>query len=288
MALDYPAILDVGMRGQPLQYDERDVMLYALAVGMGADPLTRNELDFVYEKNLQVVPSFASAVAWHAGLSTQQLGLDYRRVLHAEEEIVLHRPLATSAKLLADTSIKAVYDKGRDKGAIVVREAKLIDAVDSQLVATVHKTLFAKGDGGCGGGAGEPLRAPVMPARVADVSLQMPTRAAQALLYRLCGDRNPLHADPDAARAAGFDRPILHGLCTYGIVCRAILRAFCAYDTSRIYSQSARFSAPVYPGDVLTVDLWREDSVILFEARVVERNVKVITHGRAVLKKEAA
>lgn len=284
MTMEYPGILDLGMRGQPLHYDERDAMLYALAIGMGADPLDTDQLNFVYEKNLQIVPSFASTIAWHAGSSIKELGLDYPRVLHAAEEIILHRPMPPAAKLLADTSIEAVYDKGKDKGALVVRKAVLIDATDAQPIATVRKTLFARGDGGNGGSADTAPQPQPMPQRAPDISLQIPTRPDQALLYRLCGDRNPLHADPVAARAAGFEAPILHGLCTYGITCRAVMRAFCNNYPARIYSHAARFTAPVYPGDVLTVDLWREADAILFEVHVAARKVKVITHGRTVLR----
>jgi acyl dehydratase len=283
MTLEYPAILDRGMRGQRLQYDAQDAMLYALAIGAGSPPDDK-ELYFVYEKNLRIIPSFASTVAWHAGLSIQQLGLNYERTLHAAEEIILHRPLPSAAKLLVDTSIKAVYDKGKDSGALIVREAQLIDAADLQPIATVRKTLFARSDGGCGGTVNEAPQSQSMPQRARDKSLRILTRPDQALLYRLCGDCNPLHADPTVAHTAGFDGPILHGLCTYGIACHAIVREFCDNDPAKIYSHSVRFAAPVYPGDILTIDLWRDGNVILFEVRVNARAVTVIRNGKTVLR----
>jgi acyl dehydratase len=283
MAIDYPAILSLQENGRRFAYTDRDTMLYALAIGLGADPLNRDELPFVYEKELRAVPTLATVVAWGAGVSTERLGVNYTMVLHGEEEIVFHRPLTPAAEIITDSGVAAVYDKGKDKGATIVRRTVLRDAGDSQPIATINRTIFARADGGCGapGGAPAPHSAP---ARNADLSLAFSTRADQAALYRLCGDRNPLHIDPAVAAKAGFKAPILHGLCTYGVTCRAVLQAFCNFDPARIASHAARFSAPVYPGETLKVDLWQDGDIVSFEASVPARGVTVIKNGKTVLR----
>lgn len=287
MAIDYPGVLELREEGRRFEWNERDVMLYALGVGLGSDPLKGDELRYVYEnceQALRVMPTFATVAAWGAGIGPERIGLDRRRTLHGEEQTVLHRPIPASGRILADSRVAAVYDKGVDKGAVVVRETVLRDADDSSLIATLTRTAFARGDGGFGGPAQGGESAAARPSRAPDVTLDLPTRPDLALLYRLSGDRNPLHADPETARVAGFERPILHGLCTYGLTCRAVLQAFCGFDSDLIGSHAARFSAPVLPGDTLTVDLWREGKTILFEARVVARGVIVIKNGRTELR----
>ena len=280
MAIDYPGILNTGRMGELLCWTSREAILYALGIGMGIDEA---ELGFVYEKSLKAVPTQATAVAWGAGPRIQQLGLDYARVLHGEEEVLLHRPMPAAGEFIADTSVPAVFDKGRDKGAIVIRQTVLRSAIDALPIATVRKTLFARGDGGFGGPSeGAPVPHSV-PGRPADRVLQMATRLDQAALYRLCGDLNPLHIDPEAARAAGFAEPILHGLCTFGMSCRAVLTVYCDGDPTRLVSHSARFAAPVYPGDMLEVLLWRDGHTVSFEMSVAARSVKVIKNGKAVL-----
>ncbi|WP_380871686.1 dehydrogenase [Sphingomonas sp. DBB INV C78] len=284
MPLEYPAILSMRENGRRLSYDHRDVMLYALGIGMGRDPLNEKELRFTYERDLQAVPSLATMIAWHAGCSTADLGLDYRQVLHGQEEIILHRPLPASAQIIVDSDIAQVYDKGPGKGAIVVRRTVVRTASDHNMLCEVNRTIFARGDGGRGG---SPDPAPIphaVPMRAPDTSIMMTTRSDQATLYRLCGDRNPLHIDPEAARSAGFDRPILHGLCTFGMTCRAVLQAVCGYDPSRIASHAARFAAPVYPGETVRIDLWQDGDIVSFEASVPERASTVIRNGKTQLR----
>jgi acyl dehydratase len=277
MPIDYPAVLDLKETGRRFSWTDRDTMLYALAIGMGDDPLDRDQLPFVYEKNLKVVPTFAAVVAWGAGISPDRIGLDRRRTLHGEEAVTLHREIPSAGEIIADSRVVAVYDKG-EKGAVIARETVLADAGTGERIATITRTAFARADGGFGG-VGQAPTPHEPPRRSPDVVLDYHTRRDQALLYRLCGDRNPVHADPEVAEASGFKTPILHGLCTYGICCRAVLQAFCECEPARLKSHAVRFSAPVIPGDVITVKLWNDGGVVSFEADVRARAVTVIKNG---------
>ena len=292
MAIYYPDILQQRSAPRTFSYGDKDVMLYALGIGLGADPLDARELPFVYEKALKVVPTAATVLAAHgrptgpepglpAGLRASQI--NYLMVVHGEQKVELHRPLPPAGTFTAASRTIGAFDKGEGKGAVVIHETVWTDEAGEK-VATLTGSTFARGDGGFGGPS-EGAPAPhAVPGRAADMSLDIPTRPDQALIYRLNGDRNPLHADPDVARMAGFDRPILHGLCTYGITCRAILAAVTGFDAAAIASHEARFSAPVFPGDLITVDLWRDGKTISFEARVKDRGVTVIKNGKSVLR----
>lgn len=284
MPIDYPAILGIKETGRRFTYSERDTILYALGVGMGGRPTDERELDFVYEKNLKAVPTLMTVVAWGAGVPTEELGVDYKLVLHGEEQTFFHKPVPTAATILADSRIAEVYDKGEGKGAVIVRETVLRDESDGQPIATLRRMLFARADGGYGGSKEAPHRSQKNPDRKPDVIAEFPTSPNQAAIYRLCGDRNPLHVEPERARAAGFDRPILHGLCTYGFTCRAIIETFCDFNPERLASHQARFSSPVFPGETLRISLWREGDDVFFEADVIERSVRVISNGMSRLR----
>lgn len=282
MPIRYPEVLGLSDEERRFRWTARDTMFYALAVGAGSDPARAQELRFVHEAGLRALPTMATVVAWGAGVSPAQLGIDRRRSLHAAERIVLHRPLPVEGAVVAHSRVLAAWDKG-EKGAIIDRETVLTDAVSGEALVTLQRSAIARADGGFGGPSdAPPSREP--PSRAPDAVLHYATRPDQALIYRLCGDRNPLHADPAAARQAGFARPILHGLCTYGICCRAVLEAFCSHDPSRIASFEARFSAPVLPGDDIDVLLWLDGSEISFEARVSARDATVIRSGHALLR----
>ena len=283
MPIRYPEILSLREDGRTFAYDERDTMLYALAIGMGRDPHDAKELSFVYERGLKAIPSLATVVAWGAGVPTDTLGINYKMVLHGEEEIVFHRPMPVAARLVTDSGIAAVFDKGTDKGAIIQRRTVLKQAEDGAPIATINRFIFARADGGCGAPASGAPVPHAVPARARDASVTYASRPEQAALYRLCGDRNPLHIDSAVAAMAGFPAPIMHGLCNYGMTCRAVLETCCDFDPTRILSHAARFSSPFFPGETLRIDLWRDGDIVSFEAVAVERGVTVIRNGKAVI-----
>lgn len=285
MPIDYQQLMALKATGQRYAWTDREVMLYAYGIGMGADPMDETELAFVNEacftaRALKVVPTFASVAAWGAGPG--EMNLNKLLVVDGERDITFHKPLPAAANITADSSVIDVFDKGRDKGAVIRHQTVLRDDGGAPL-ATLIASRFARGDGGFGGpseGQPEPHEVPL---RAPDRSIDIPTRPDQALIYRLCGDRNPLHSDPEFAARAGFARPILHGMCTYGITCRAVLQTYADYDPAAFRRHAARFSAPVYPGDTVTIDLWKDGNVISFEARIKARDVTVIRSGKTVL-----
>ena len=283
MAVDYGHLMSLESRANVYRYRDQETMLYALGVGMGRDPLDERELDFVFERGaLRTLPSMASVLTNVPLL--KDCGWDYSRVLHGEEGLVLHRPLPPAAELVADVRVVEAYDKGRDKGALIYTETTVRDAADDRALFTLTRSLFARGDGGFGGATGPSPKPHPVPARSPDASLVRQTRPDQALLYRLNGDRDPLHGDPALAKRVGFPVPILHGLCTCGIACTTLLEAACDYDHTRIAGREAGFSAPVYPCAAITTDLWCDGNVVSFECRVEERGVHVIRNGKCTLR----
>jgi acyl dehydratase len=282
MPISYPAILDLKTEGQSFAWRDRETMLYALGIGMGSDPLNMDELPFVYENNLKAVPTLATVVAWGAG-PMGKTGINYLMVVHGEQSVTFHKPMPTEAEIIADSRIAGSYDKGPGKGAVIYTETVIKDAKTGEPIATLLGSTFARGDGGFGGPSDGAPTPHEVPSRAPEQSIDIPTRPDQALIYRLSGDRNPLHSDPAIAKAAGFPRPILHGLCTYGITCRAVLQTYADYDPAKIKSHAVRFSSPVYPGETITVDMWKDGNTVSFEARVKERGVTVIKNGKTVL-----
>jgi acyl dehydratase len=281
MAIAYPAILGLKTEEQRFVWDEQKAMLYALGIGLGSDPLDERELKFVYENGLKAMPTLVTVIAFGIG-PLGQAGINFARVVHGEQFIELHRPLPPEGEASGSSRVAAVYDKGPDRGAILLVETEL-KTPDGTPLATLRSSIFARGDGGFGGPSEGEAPPHQVPDRPADQSIDVPTRPDQALLYRLSGDRNPLHADPNFAKMVGFSRPILHGLCTYGVACRAVMAAYTDMDPAPIRSHQARFSAPVFPGETITVDLWRDEDVVSFEARVKARSATVIKNGKTVL-----
>ncbi|MEO1101726.1 MAG: MaoC/PaaZ C-terminal domain-containing protein [Pseudomonadota bacterium] len=282
MPIDYDTAKALSSTDQAFSYSERDTMLYALGVGMGDDPLDEKELPFVYENGLKVVPTQATVMAWGAG-KTAAMGINFMMVVHGEQRLTVHKPLPTDGNILADWTVDEIVDKGEGKGALIYNTTVLKDAKSGDTLATLGSTTFARADGGFGGPSSGGPAIHERPDRPADRTVSMATKPDQALIYRLSGDRNPLHSDPNFAKAAGFPRPILHGLCTYGVCCRAALKAYADYDPARIKQFDVRFSAPVFPGETIDVDFWEDGDTLSFEARVAARDATVIRNGKCVL-----
>ncbi len=226
MALNYDEVMAKIVTNIPFSYSDADSMLYALSIGMGRDPLDPKELPYVYELGGEprTVPTLATVLV--PDMFPPDLGWDYSQVLHSEQRMQLYRPLPAAADLLIDKRVVDVFDRGPSRGALFLIEAEGRLASDDTVLFTLGCTIVARGDGGFGGAGGPTGKGPAPhrpPRREADLSCDTVTRKDQALLYRLTGDRNPLHADPAAANAVGFEQPILHGLCTFGIACRAVL-----------------------------------------------------------------
>lgn len=264
-------------------YSQRDTMLYALGLGCGSDPLDENELRYVYEEKLQALPSMAVVLGYPGfWLGNPDTGVDWKKVLHGEQAVEVFGPLPVAATVVGRSRVTGLFDKGKDKGAVMVSERDVVDKSSGKLIARLTSTTMMRGDGGFGGPAG-PLPAPhPLPDRAPDHVLSIATLPQAALIYRLSGDYNPLHADPAVARAGGFDKPILHGLCTFGVVCRALVRMIAGGEPANLRKMQVRFSSPVYPGETIVTEIWKEAAgVVSFRARVSERNLVVINNGRA-------
>ena len=281
MNLNHEQLLALKLPEKRFRYDERDCMLYALGVSLGSDPLDRDQLGFVYEKALKVMPSMATVIAFDDSWM-HEIGLDMPMSLHGEQRLRLHRPLPAGAEVIARVRIREAYDKG-ERGALLVAETTLVEASGDDPLCVMDSVVFARGDGGFGGPNGSPEALPTVPERAPDHVETTPTLRQSALIYRLSGDRNPLHCDPDFAAAGGFPEPILHGLCTWGHACHAVLRACCAYDPAKLRGFAARFTAPVYPGEILRTEIWREGGRAQFRTFVAERELMVLDRGLAEL-----
>lgn len=265
------------------EWTDRDYLLYSLALGIGRDPSQSSTLPFVYERGLKVMPTFPTVLAWIAQPTFESLGAHPDFALHIGQRIDIHLPLGGPAKIAVTGRVLAVHDKGRERGAVIVMRQDIVRCGDSAPVATLTTTCFARDLGGCGSAGESNVSADPAPSRAPDHRIGYEVPVDAALLYRLTGDRNPLHADPAAAAAAGFDRPILHGLCTFGMTCRGVLEHAAGWRPERILSHSARFTAPVYPGERLEIDLWRDDETVSFEARAAARNTTVLAGGKSIL-----
>lgn len=281
MPVTYDTLMALQKRGLRVDYTDKDAILYALSVGVAADGVDEATLPFVYEgRPMQALPSMATVLM---RLPVPESGIDFRRLLHGEQQLTLHRPISPAGTLIVDTGVSRVIDKGPDKGAIVLFEARA-RTEDGAPVFTAVAVMLARGDGGIGGPGGS-LPAPhLIPERAPDKTVSIPIRPDQALLYRLNEDRNPLHVDPKIATRAGFPAPILHGLCTYGLICATLTRSVCSGDASRIAAFDLRFAGPVFPGETLALDIWEDSETVSFRCRVPSRNTIVVDNGRCLLR----
>ncbi|HMH65522.1 MAG TPA: MaoC/PaaZ C-terminal domain-containing protein [Rhizomicrobium sp.] len=290
MPIDYDDMMQSGAIGLAARYDEKDVMLYALGVGMGRDPLDEKELSFVYENNgLKVVPTFASVInRGEAPPERQRMpqksNINFMMVVDGERRITIHKPLPPKCEVIADERYLDILDKGEGKGAVLIQERKVREAGSGEPLFTIVSSIFARGDGGFGG---KPQGGPQLheiPSRAPDLVKDVDTRPDQAFLYALSGDRNPLHRDPAFAKMVGFPRPILHGLCSYGTACRAVLSTLAEHQPERITQFDVRFSKPVFPGETLMVELWQDGGTISYRASVKERpGTVVLNNGLCLL-----
>jgi acyl dehydratase len=292
MPIDRDKALGASLGTTPGWYGPDDVILYHLGVGAGFDATDPRELEYTFEKQLKVLPSFAvvagssftsrvrRSLEKHAGgggglFSVPGLDFNPAMLLHGEQEIRIHQPLPTEAAFSSEGRIAEIWDKG--KAALAVVEYLAKDESGAPLF-TNRMSLFLRGEGGFGGPSGPPAANP-RPERDPDGSVESPTLTQQALLYRLNGDKNPLHADPAFARRGGFDKPIIHGLCSYGIACKAIVDHVLDGDTTRVKRYAARFAGVAFPGETYRTDWWREDQTLLLEVRSKQRDALIISNA---------
>jgi acyl dehydratase len=284
MGLNYERIMAYRPADIAVNYGERECILYALGIGIGMNPVDPGEIKFVYERaGLQAFPTMAVVLGWPGRMTDPAFGIDERLVVAGDLKVVLHRPLAAQAKLTSRPRVREVIDKGPGGAAIVLNTRDLI-AEDGTTVATVDSSTFARKHGGFGGKVTETPPPAAVPQTAPDKICDLPTPPNLALLYRLNGDENPLHADPQRATVAGFDRPILHGAASFGIAAHAILRSVADYRPERLASIEARFSKPVFPGDTIRTEVWPQGERVAFQCRVVGRNDIVLSNGLAVLR----
>jgi len=272
--IDPSVAIGAELPAQEFSWTGSDVQLYHLGLGAGARPTDAGELRYLRDGDPQVLPTFATVAAtFHATeppkVSFPGVEIDLAKVVHGSQEIVVHRPIPASGSGRTVTRVAEAWDKG--KAAVIVQESTTEDA-DGEPLWTARSSIFARGEGGFGGERG-PSEAVDYPEREPDAEFDVPTLPQQALLYRLCGDRNPLHSDPEFAKNAGFPAPILHGLCTYGTVCKAVTDRLLDADVSRVAGFRARFAGVVFPGETLRVRVWNEGDRLLATAAVVDRDL---------------
>lgn len=284
MAIDYEKLKAWPFPDLEHAYTERDTILYALGLGCGADPMDESDLRFVYEDGLAAFPTLAVVLGYPGfWLKDPTTGVDWRKILHGEQGLTLHAPLPHRGKVIGRTKIIEVVDKG-DKGGLLLSERDVVDAASGRLLATLRSTTVLRGDGNFGGPAGPVPQPHALPDRQPDAYLDLATLPQAALIYRLSGDYNPLHADPRVAASAGFKQPILHGLCTYGVAARAVLKLCGNNDPAALARFDVRFSSPVYPGETIRTEIWRDASAVSFRARVVARDMIVLNNGYAEIR----
>jgi acyl dehydratase len=276
----------LGAELEPVEFSwsSSDVQLYHLTLGAGSDPVDPRELRYLTDGTPQVLPTFSSvAASFHMTeppkVSFPGIDIELSRVLHASEAVSVPGPLPPSGSGRAVTRITDIWDKG--KAAVIVNETAVTDPAGNLLWST-KRSIFARGEGGFGGERG-PSSSALTPDRPADFEIDIPVLPQQALLYRMCGDRNPLHSDPGFAAAAGFPRPILHGLCTYGMTCKALVGTLLDGDASKVRSYGARFAGVVFPGETLKLSVWRTDERLVGAVTIPAReNTTVLSEVEIV------
>ena len=283
MPIDPKQALGHELGESQISYTRDQVILYHLGVGAGNPPTDRNELEYTYEKNLKVLPSFGVIPTFGsmAGIgSVPGLKFNFAMLLHGEQDLTVHQPIPPEARITNSAKIAEIWDKG--KAALVVLQVDTKDESGRPLF-TNRFSLFLRGEGGFGGESG-PKVGNAAPQRAPDGSALVPTLPQQALLYRLSGDKNPLHADPEFAKLGGFDRPIIHGLCSYGITCKAVVDGALGGDVAKVARYQARFAGVAFPGETYVVSWWREGNTILVETKSKDRNAPIITNAAVTVR----
>jgi acyl dehydratase len=266
------------------RYTAKDSILYALGLGFGDRPTDPMHLQFVYENGLKAVPSACMVLA-HPGfwVNAPSLQIDWIKIVHGEQSFELMQPLSPEGSVRGEYEIVAVEDKGGDKGANLHLVKRLFDLTTEAPIALVKSVYLLRGDGGQGGFGIVPQPPAPLPDESPDVTVDICTLPQSALIYRLSGDENPIHADPAVAFRAGFPQPILHGLCSMGIATRGLIETLAEGDPGKIRGVSVRFSKPVIPGETLRLELFTRSTEIRFRARSMERGIVVLDRGCARL-----
>lgn len=276
MPLNADLLMGLEIPDRRVAYDDRDTLLYALSLGAGLGA----DLGLAQEQGQRVVPSFGQNLAFNNSWM-DAAGVDLAMVVHGGLELTFAAPFAPAGEVDIAARIVGLTDKGEGKAAIIRHRTEVL--CEGRVIFTSSSNLFVRGAGGFGGSRGEEAPRHPAPEGAPEATVEVSTRPDQALFFRLMGDRNPLHSLPDVARAAGFDRPILHGACTFGIACMTVLEQYCGGDPARMASFAARFSGPLYPGETLVFDFWQTGDGVAFSARAKERDASVLSDGRATL-----
>jgi len=282
MPIDRDKALGADLGEREVAWCADDVILYHLGIGAGVPPTDPNELGYTYEKALKVLPSFVvvaggrrPARGGDSGFNIPGVEFNLAQLLHGEQEIEIHKPLPTDAEVTSRGRVADVFDKG--KAAVLILENEARDA-GGDLLYTTRMAAFIRGEGGFGGPSG-PAPGNEPPDRAPDGVVETRTLPQQALLYRLSGDKNPLHADPEFAKLAGFDVPIIHGLCSYGIACKAVVDSVLGGDPTRVARYQARFRGVAFPGETYLTSWWREGDDIVLSVKSKERDAPIISNA---------
>ena len=284
MSLDYDALMNWPFDDVEQTYTEKDTILYALSLGFGKHPCDPEHLNYVYEKGLHSFPTMAVIMGSppRGWLTDPKTGIDFVKVLHGEQHLEIHKKMPPSTTIIGQTKVLDIIDKGKEKGALLFTQRKIYEKSSGDLLNTQKSVIFARGNGGF---QRPPQTSPpppqAIPNRAPDLHQDLYVEPQSALLYRLNGDYNPLHADPGIANKAGFDQPILHGLATYGVAARAIMQSASDQSAKDLQSFNARFSAPVFPGETLRTEIWYNADMMIFRTLAMERNRVVLNNGSA-------
>ncbi|SVA33525.1 uncharacterized protein METZ01_LOCUS86379 [marine metagenome] len=277
MPINYDEIMSLKSENIEISYTDKDSILYGLGVGLGNDPMNMDELKYVYENGQIALPSMATNFQYHSSL-LMSANLNFIMVVHGEQKLSIINPIPVSGEFVADMKVINCFDKGASKGAIVEVETTVKLKSDGTEICKLISTTFARGDGGFGGPESPPQKV-YEPEGTPDIVDEITTKPDQALIFRLSGDYNPLHSDPNFAKAAGFPKPILHGLCTYGVACRSIVKTACDKDVKKLKSFNCRFSSPVFPGETIVTEMWKNGNIINFQSKVKERDKIILKNG---------